>query len=177
MKIKTTGKSIKELLAEYGTGSNGLYPQEWYKKEAFFTEKPEAGEWDIDFGTDLTNMTYSEQMNKVPNGYDPIHPAILIEAILLHYKETGQKMLSNSWSRTSILDSDGFRVSVGGFGAEGLDVSRWSDDSRVDSFGLSAARKLSSNPGTLEPLESLSLESRIKSLEEDMEKIRKFLIT
>ena len=36
-----SGKSIKELVKEFGIGSKGFYKQSWYEDEDFFTEKPD----------------------------------------------------------------------------------------------------------------------------------------
>ena len=144
MKIKTTGKSLKELVEIYGIGSSGFYPQEWYKEEKFYTEKPEAGEYDIDFDIKNTNQTYREQVAGLKEGYKPIHTAILCEAVLSHYKETGVKLLENKYSRTETLDSVGYRVYV----------------------GLSGARKLPLNTRDFEPVEA-----RIKALEDWKERV------
>lgn len=185
MKFTTTGKSIKELLDIYGTGASGFYPQTWYHDEEFLDEKPEAGEYEIEFDSKYEaldrNKTYSEQLSLLKEGYKPIHPAILCEAILVHYELKGVRLLSNSYSGTSSLTSDGDRVLVGRFDAEGLFVRYWGDDSRRDDLGLSAARKLPLKSGKLDPFESLpslrtDLEARVVVLEKQMEKIRKFLI-
>lgn len=161
MKIKTTGKSIKELLEVYGTGSSGFYQQNWYKSEKFFTEKPEVGEWDIDFNSNLTNLRYTEQLEKIPKDSVVLHPAILCEAILSHFKETGVRLLEKEYSRTNTLDSVDSRVLVGLFDSGGLDVYGCWDGDRSDGLGLSAG-KLLLNTGELETLENLSLENAVK---------------
>lgn len=155
MIFKTTGKSIEELLKIYGTGLSGFYPQDWYKKEKFFTEKPEAGEYEIDFETDLTNKTFDEQVNSLKEGFKPIHPAILCEAILSYYKETGKRLLENVYSQTNTLDVDGDHVRVGGFDSDGLNVSNYSNGVR-DYVGLSAGKKLSSDSETITHTDSLN---------------------
>lgn len=168
MKFKTKGKSLKELLKEYGTGSSGLYPQDWYKKAKFFAEKPEAGEWDIDFTIQNNNKTYKEQIGVLKEGYKPIHVATLVEIILAHYNNTGIKLLKNRYSRTNTLGSDGSHVYVGSFDSEGLDVGYWYDDYRSGNIGLASARKL--DPGTLVYSDSpdiLTLDSAIKLVKEN----------
>lgn len=170
MKLKTTGKSLKELLEIYGTGSAGFCIQEWYKSEKFFEEKPEAGEWDFDFDTDLTNLIFSEQIKKLKKNYKPVHPAILTEAILSHYRETGKRLLKNTYSRTNILGSGGRRVSVGSFDAEGLYVDLWYGF-RDGAVGVSSARKLLS----VEPVNLDTFESRLLALEADMHKIKEII--
>lgn len=176
IKLKTEGKSLEMLLKEYGTGSSGFFEQKWYKREKFFTEVPERGEYELYFDEELKGKTYDEQVGELKKDFLPSHPAIVIEAILKHCKETGYRLLKNWVVRTSSLDSDGSRVSVGRFDAGGLYVYFWYDDGRDGNIGLSAARKLPLNSGKLNPAESLTLESRVKSLEDDMDKIRNFLI-
>jgi len=153
IKIKTTGLSLKELKEKYATGPSGFYPQSWYENEKFYTEKPEAGEYEFIFDRDLCNKTYSEQLEKLPKGYSPTHIATIAEAILIHFKETGERLLEDWYVRTSNLDSGGHRVYVGSFDSRGLDVNDFWDGSRDGIIGLSASRKL--DTGTLETLESI----------------------
>lgn len=148
-----TGLSLKELKKKFGIGGSGFYSQTWYEGEPFFTEKPPKGEYEIYLGTDLVNMTFAEQKEKLPKGFEPVHTAIIVEAILTHYQKTGERLLENICVRISALDSDGYRVDVGRFDGDGLVVNRYHDDSRDDSIGVSGARKL--EPRTLEPLEPL----------------------
>ncbi len=147
--LKTTGKSIKELLEEYGTGSKGFYVQKWYKNEPFFTERPDAGEYEILIDRSSVSKTYKEQVSEIPEGYIPVHPAIVIEALLSHYKKTGEKILEDWCVRTSSLYSGGHRVYVGYFDPDGLLVDYWGDN-RNDTLGLSCAKRLSSSIGTKE---------------------------
>lgn len=176
MKITTTGKSLKELLEIYGTGSNGFYSQEWYKTESFFIEKPPANMWDFDFGTNLTDKTYPEQVSFLKKGFEVMHLAVLAEAILSHYKNTGVRLLENKYSRTNVFTSDGNRVGVGDFDVKGLLVSNWYDGHRHDHLGVSAARKLSLNAKDIVTAEYLTLEARVAELESGMKKIKKILI-
>lgn len=140
MKYLYTGLSLKELKAKYGTSSSGFYLQNWYDEEPFFTEKPPKGTYEIDLGEDLVNLTYQEQLGKLKKDFTPIHPAILVEFILSHYKETKERLLENIWVRTSSLASDGLRVVVDGFGSQGLDVYERSDDYRNAYLGLASCR-------------------------------------
>lgn len=160
MKHTYTGKSLLELLEQYGTGAKGFYPQEWYKDEAFAKEKPPKGVYEINLGEDLVNLTFEEQKKKLKKGLTPIHPAILAEAILSHYAKTGERLLETKWSRTEFVDSDGDRVSLGGFDAKGLDVYYWWDDSRFSHIGFSSARKFKGklDSGDLESFEILEIE-------------------
>lgn len=160
MKLATTGKSLLEIRQEYGIGESGFYDNTWWLNEPFAKEKPEAGVWDFDFKIKLTNLTYNEQCKQLKKGYKAMHPAVIAEAVLSYYKETGKRLLENWYSRTSSIDLDGNHVLVGYFDADGLNVgSRW-DDFRYDSIGASPARKSKKNLDTrdLEHVESLPTE-------------------
>ena len=166
MKFITTGKSLKELLDIYGTGSAGFYIQDWYKDKSFFTEKPEAGTYEIDFDIDEEapdrNKTYVEQCRNLKGDYKPVHVAILAEAILFHYKTTGKRLLKNTYSRTSSLFSGGRHVNVGIFVSHGLNIDHWRDVHCYDFIGVASARKIESS--TLDS--SNPLESAIKTVKE-----------
>lgn len=163
LKIKTTGLSLLELYKKYGVGKAGFYSSDpWWKNEEFAKEKPEAGIYEINVEKQFTDLNYQKQLNKLPKGFTPLHPAILTEAILSHFKETGERLLEDWYSRTSSLVSDGNRVIVGLFGSRGLDVyDCWVDD-RYSDLGLASARKLESlESQSLEISESLNLEKAI----------------
>ena len=177
MKYNYTGASLKELKDKYGTGPSGFYPQTWYGSESFLTGKPEAGIYEINLGEDLKNLSYKEQVEKLKDGFTPIHPAILVEYILSHYAETKERLLDDKWARTSSVDSGGNRVDVGDFGSRGLDVYSYSDDIRYGNLGLSSARKFNKKIDALklEPSENLGLMKRVKILEDKMKKIEKVI--
>lgn len=160
MKITTTGKSLIELYREYGTGSSGFWSKDlWWKDEAFAKEKPDAGEYEIDLGEELAGMTLKEQSEKIKKGFEITHPAVLAEAILAHFKKTRERLLESKYSRTSSLDSCGYRVYVGLFAADGLRVAYYWGDRQYDFIGLSSARKVSG-------LDARRLEASIKTVKE-----------
>lgn len=160
-KIKTTGKSLLELYEQYGVGSSGFYSSDpWWKNESFAGEKPPAGEYELYFDRALTGKTYSEQVKELQKGFDPVHIAIIAEAVLIHFKETEERLLEDLYVRSNSFNSNGYRVSVGHFDADGLLVNDWDGNYRLYDTGLSAARKL----GDLN--ESLNLESAIKIVKE-----------
>lgn len=162
MKIKLEGKSLNELCKEYGTGGNGFYSNNWWKGESFADEKFDAGEYEIDFGENLVDLTFTEQNKRVKKGFNVAHPALISGAILSHYKKTGVRLLENNDVRTSSLDSDGDRVYVGRFDAEGLGVHVYWVDSADDGVGLASVRKLPWKTQNLETFESLDLKSALK---------------
>ena len=145
MNIKHTysGKSILELKKEFGLGSKGFYDQSWYENEDLAKEKPQAGEYEICFDKDSVNKTYSEQIAGLQEGFTVPHPTIVIEAILTHFKKTGERLLEDWYVRTSSLDSDGRRVDVG-FCPGGLYVYHWHGSNRVSSIGVSSSKKVNS---------------------------------
>lgn len=155
-----TGASLQELKQKYGTGSSGFHEQGWYKNENFYTEKPEAGVYEIYFDEKENNMTSTEQKARMKEDFDFTHLAILAEAILEHYKNTGERLMENWYSRVNEVVSDGSHVCIGFFGSGGLYVYHYWDDGRDGYLGLSAARK-SEDTGNSE-----TLEDRILKLEE-----------
>ena len=149
LKIKTTGLSLLEVREKY---PDCFFKQTWYDNQPFAKEKPPAGEWEFDFESKLINKTYDEQKSALKKGFDVPHPAILAEALCVHFKETGERMLKDWYSSTSSLDSVGFPSVVGLFGELGLLVSNWLGH-RIGNVGCGASRKL--DDGSLGPLESL----------------------
>ena len=107
---------------------------------------------------------YLPQLDYIDKDYTPVHVAIIIEAIFIHFVQTGIRLCNDWYVRTSNLDSVGDHVCVGNFDGGGLCVSDSWDDSRNDSIGLLAAKKLSSNSRNLDTPESLNLEALSKRL-------------
>jgi hypothetical protein len=167
IKIKIKGKSLNKLYKEYGTGSSGFYSiNPWWKDQKFADEKPKAGEYEIDFAEELINLTFEEKEKEITEGFEIIHPAIVAEAILSHFKATGERILENRYVHTSSLDSDGHRVLVGGFDETGLLISSWDGGHRSSGIGVASARKLNLKPSSLETFDSLTLDSAIKMVKE-----------
>ena len=146
---KYSGASLKELKEKYGLGSAGFYDQQGYESEKFFTEHAPKGTYELNLSNDLAGLNYKEQLKKIEKGWSVPHPAIVAEAILEHYKQTGKRLCSNYWLRTlSEVGSDGDRVYVGDFDSRGLVVNNDWVDGRYDYLGLASARKFKKN---LEP--------------------------
>ncbi len=144
---KYSGASLKDLKEKYGLGSAGFYDQQGYESEKFFTEHAPKGTYELKLSNDLAGLNYKEQLKKIEKGWSVPHPAIVAEAILEHYKQTGERLYSNYWLRTlSEVGSDGLRVCAGRFDSVGLCVAIDWDDSRDDSLGLASARKFKKNP-------------------------------
>ena len=144
MKIKHSysGSSLLEIRNKFGISSNGFFDNSWFLDEPFAKEKPEVGIYEIDIEKKLTNLTFAEQKSKLEKGWDFPHPAVLVEAILTHYKSTGERLLKDWYSRTSLVDSDGYRVDVGSFDSGGLVVSVDWDIDHDDGLGLASCKKI-----------------------------------
>ncbi len=145
MKIKHnySGKSLLELRSEFGVGEGGFYNTTWWLKEKFATEKADIGIYDIEFHEDWNNLTYQEQLEKMGNGEEFLHPAVLSEAILTYHKKVDKNLMENWYSRTLCVVSDGDRVCVGYFGSLGLNVGSYWGDYRIGYIGVASARKFS----------------------------------
>ncbi len=120
-----------------------FYSQDWYNRQAFAKERGEVG-WQLVRKTpiaDSTNKTWNEQQALLSSDEETPTAQVMVYTIIGHYLATGERLFENIYVRTSSLDSDGFRVDVGVFDAEGLDVDIWDDSFRVSDIGLSSARK------------------------------------
>jgi len=169
IKHNYTGKSLEELWKQFGTGKKGFYDNDWWLKEDWAKEHPEKGEYEIVFHKDWNNLTYQEQLEKLGDKEEFLHPAVLAEAILEYYKKTGERLMENWYSRTNSVHSNGYHVNVGYFDVEGLGIYYdWNDDCDGDIGVSSVLRKLKTG--------KIDIEDRISKLESDMDKIRKFLI-
>lgn len=165
-KIKTTGLFLREVFEQ---NRDLFYSRDpWWIGEKFADEKPQAGEYEFLFDEKTRGKNFSEQKEMIEKEMEIPHIAIVTEALINHYKNTGERLLRDWRVRTGNIASDGHCVYVGLFDSGGLRVNLWDDDGRHNSVGLSAARKLSSDTG--------NLESRVQSLESDMEELKKFLI-
>ena len=171
IKHKFSGKSLLELKTQFGLGEKGFYDNTWWLKEKFASEKPAKGTYEIVFHPELNNLTYQEQLEKLGDKEEFLHPAILAEAILTYYQKSGGRLMESWWSRTISVDSDGYRVDVGGFDSDGLHVYSGSDGYRYDNLGLSASRKFKGS----RKLENLDIESRLSVLENFKKKVEEVL--
>jgi len=116
----------------------------WYADQKFAYEDKTSFGWLTIKKTPVSNSTrktWNEQnkllsaLEKVPNATE------MCWFITAYFEVRGVRLFKGVYVRTSSLDSDGFHVFVGFFGAEGLHVDDWDDVSRDDDIGLLAARK------------------------------------
>jgi hypothetical protein len=94
-----------------------------------------------------TSRTWAKQQAVL--SADELTPRVseMTLAIIVHYLETGERLFSTVYTRTSDVDSAGRRVGVGRFGPDGLRIRSWGD--YPDYYiGLAGARNSSWNRGS-----------------------------
>ena len=115
----------------------------WYNKQAFAKEKGEIG-WQLVRKTPVdnsTSKTWNDQQALLSKDDETPKAQVVVYTIIGHFLATGERLFENIYVRCSDLDSDGDRVYVGGFGAEGLGVSSDWGYYRDDGLWLASARK------------------------------------
>jgi hypothetical protein len=124
-----------------------FYSQDWYDSQAFANERGKL-EWQLVRKTpvsDSLSKTWSQQQALLDGKIEETPKAqIMVYTIIGHFLATGERLFEKLYVRCSDLDSDGNRVGVGGFGADGLVVDYYNDDSVGGSLGVSSSRKLES---------------------------------
>ncbi|MDE2019867.1 MAG: hypothetical protein KGJ13_05995 [Patescibacteria group bacterium] len=120
------------------------YKDAWYNTQAFATDELVGLCWHLIRKTAVDDSFSKAYQNQTPllgaNDYVP-RACNLVYAVMLYFMVTGERLFANCYVRTVTLDSDGYRVDVGNFDADGLDVSSLWGGNPVGSFGLSSARK------------------------------------
>ena len=135
--------TIPEVRSKAKRGLFYSYDDAWYNNQAFASEKAELG-WHLIRKTpveDSTSKTWKEQQALLSKDEETPTAPVMIYTIIGHFLATGERLFEKIYVRTSSLGSDGDRVSVGGFGSEGLYVCGWRDGRRDAGIGLSGARK------------------------------------
>ncbi len=120
-----------------------FYNQDWYNKEAFASDKGETG-WQLVRKTPIANSTsktWSEQQALLSQDEETPKAQVMVYTIIGVFLATGERLFEKIYVRCVDLGSDGFRVRVGSFDANGLDVDRWLDGPRGDVIGVSAVGK------------------------------------
>ncbi len=119
----------------------------WYaEKQQVFAkdDKVKAGEWLAIRKEEVPNSfskTWQEQpsllteVEHVPNAPEVSY------AVTAYFKIRGSYLLRGKYVRTSSVSADGYLVSVGSFGEDGLDVYYYWVDDRYGDLGVSSARK------------------------------------
>ncbi len=125
------------------------FKKAWYVEEDFARQELRA-RWRLIRKEPVpgsTSKTWAKQQAVL--SADEVAPGVreLVLAIVLHYLETGERLLSTVYVRTCDVDSGTRRVGVGRFGPDGLRIRSWGD--YPDYYiGLAGARKSSWNRGS-----------------------------
>ena len=122
---------------------NLFYNQDWYNKQAFAKDKGEIG-WHLIRKTPVPeslNKTWDDQQKLIGKDDETPKAVVMVYTIIGHYKAMGERLFEKVWVRCSDLGSDGHRVLVGSFDAEGLGASSLWDYNRHGHLGLASARK------------------------------------
>lgn len=117
-----------------------FYNQGWYDKQAFAKDKGEVG-WQLVRKVPVANSTSNEQQALLSQDEETPTARIVVYTMIGHFLATGERLFENLYVLCVDLGSDGCRVRVGRFNADGLDVYGWSDGGRRDGIGVASARK------------------------------------
>lgn len=176
---KTAKQIIKECNNKLGSG-NLLYSIDWYKKEAFYT-KEKCHPRTIEVSDEIEH--YGKDLNECKElvGEDSmLNFAEYVWFIKCYFEKTGKYPEQSEWkySWTSSRSSDGRLVGIGGCAAYGVLVGGFGPGRSDSRLGVRFFRSdvISGAKSGQPEAESETLESRVKSLESDMDKIKKFLI-
>lgn len=115
----------------------------WYNDERFAHDKGEVG-WHLVRKTILpksTDKKYPDQQKLLADTEETPAARIMVYTIIGHYLATGERLLKRVYARCSDLDSDGYCLLVGRFGADGLYLLYYPDDGRNTCLGLASSRK------------------------------------
>lgn len=116
----------------------------WYSDQKFAREDKTSFGWLAIRKTPVPNSTsknWNEQgkllsaLERVPNA------AEMSWFITTYFEVRGIRLFEGIYVRTSSLGSNGHRVSLGHFDAEGLYVYHWNDGDRYSAIGVASARK------------------------------------
>jgi len=122
---------------------NLFYDQSWYNKESFAKKNGEVG-WQLVRKTPVTNSTsktWDEQQALLAKNEKTPTAQAMIYTIIGHYLATNERLFSNIYVRCEDVVSHGFRVRVGNFDANGLNVNNYWDDNRNSNIGVASVRK------------------------------------
>jgi len=116
----------------------------WYSEKKFASDNKTTQGWLLirkDPVPKSTNKNWNKQ-NKLLSGVEHVPNSAEVSWLVTTYlKVHGIRLFENIYVRCSDLDSDGHRVLVGYFDAQGLRVNTYWDGYRHDYLGLASARK------------------------------------
>lgn len=162
--VEFPGLSLLEVWDKY---QYLMYPQTWFNDEAFAKEKAPAGIYELRIPATSFDKTYDEQMKLAAEDEDLVHPAVLLYGILSHFESNGERVLKNSWARTSGRDSVGSLVYLGYFDSEGANVRRDWPGIRRGALGACFSRMVNEGMSNekVNSDEAMSLGARLSRVE------------
>jgi sulfur relay (sulfurtransferase) DsrF/TusC family protein len=120
-----------------------FYNQNWYNKQPFAKERSEAS-WQLIRKTPVDNSfskNWQEQQALIAEDDEVPSAQVMVYTIIGLYLSTGEQLFKQIYVRTSSVDSDGDRVSVGCFDSVGLRVFSYWGGYRFSDLGLASSRK------------------------------------
>ncbi|MFA6158288.1 MAG: hypothetical protein WC763_01520 [Candidatus Paceibacterota bacterium] len=120
-----------------------FYPRDWYDAEPFVNDRGEVGWWLFRKLPVAGSMSkkWEEQSAVLSKDEDTPSARIVVYSAIGHFLKSGERLFESVCVRCADLDSQGFRVLVGRFGAEGFRINAWRGNYVSDDIGLAAARK------------------------------------
>lgn len=114
----------------------------WWGNESFATRKGEVRQLKLRTGAVPNSFSKTWQKQQKLLGKDEFVPTArdVVEGMVAHY-QTGKRIFPDLYVRTSDVSSFGYRVGVGHFGLDGLNISGHWDDARSSILGLAVSRK------------------------------------
>ena len=101
-----------------------LLTHRWCGREEFAKEKGALG-WQLVRKTHVRDSTWKgweEQQALLGKDEEVPSAQVMVFTIIGHYKNTGERLFENVYVRCSCVDSGGYRVYVGDFDSDGLNV-------------------------------------------------------
>lgn len=186
MRITFPSKTAKQIVEacknKLGSGKL-LYNTDWYEKEDFYTtEKCRKGTFEISDEIIGYGKNWNECKDLIEKeGSQMLNFAEYVFFVQEYHKATGKYPEDGEWkySWTSSRSSHGDLVLVGYCDSGGVLVSRGGEPGGSGSgLGVRFSRSVAIRGAKAiqAEAESGSLESRVRALEDDMNKIKKFLI-
>ena len=135
---------LREAVA--GKGSTIFFPQSWYDTEPFAQLEDKARYRQV-LSEPLSasfRKTFAEQQTLLANDEEVPLARVVGVGVVAHFLATGRRLFADCYVRTGDRFSDGYRVLVGYFDRDGLDVydACWGG-SRHDNVWLAVSRKAS----------------------------------
>lgn len=129
--VYLTGLSLRELLQKIGTDKKSqpcVFHSDWWlrsEQDGWANEKPEAGYYLIDFNGRFAKTSWYNQEKEIAKfeNYYRAHEAKVAEAIVMIFKVTGERPLEGWYHWGHSLTAEGYRVCVGVFDADGVDIT------------------------------------------------------